>query len=134
MSVAVKSQEYDKREYPDNFDEEDIIMYDKYFIQCKLLYPKLDEFIINLSLIAFINQERGRGVKLDEEQALRIKELYHNNIKSVYESPKRTDEEYEKMRQEEEEKRKTVEEDAQEYYKKRDELIKLFEEQNKIKE
>ena len=88
MATAVKSQAYNKEEiYDDRFDDDDKIAFDNYLIQSRILYPKLDEYIMKLAITAHINKERGRGIPLDKDEALRLREQYLNNIKGVYETP-----------------------------------------------
>ena len=92
MATAVKSQVYNREEiYDDCFDDDDKIAFDNYLIQSRILYPNLDEYIMKLAITAHINKERGRGIPLDEDEALRLREQYLSNIKGVYETPQRDD-------------------------------------------
>ena len=88
MTTAVKSQVYNKEEiYDDSFDDDDKIAFDNYLIQSRILYPNLDDYIMKLAITAHINKERGRGIPLDKDEALRLREQYLSNIKGVYETP-----------------------------------------------
>ena len=84
-----KSQLFNKEEiYPLHWTDEDKINFDDLLFKSKLMYPNYDEFIMKLAITAHINREKGVGVPLDLEEAERLKKLYLDNVKAVYETPK----------------------------------------------
>ena len=84
-----KSQSYKEDIYPTNWDDEDKVNFDSLLAQAQSIYPNYESWIMKLAIIAHINKEKGNGVPLNKEEALKLREQYTSNIKGIYETPKR---------------------------------------------
>jgi hypothetical protein len=83
-----KSQAYKEEIYPDEFTDDDKVNFDSLLAQAINIYPNYESWIMKLAIVAYINKENGRGIPLDKEEALKLREKYLN-IQPIYETPPR---------------------------------------------
>ena len=81
-----KSQAFKEDIYPEDFDDDDKLNFDVLLAQALNIYPNIEIWIMKLAIIAHINQEKGKGVPLDREEAEKLRKQYLN-IQPIYETP-----------------------------------------------
>jgi hypothetical protein len=83
-----KSQAFKEEIYPDEFTDDDKVNFDSLLAQATNIYPSYENWIMKLAIVAYINKENGRGIPLDQEEAIKLRAKYMN-VQAVYETPPR---------------------------------------------
>jgi hypothetical protein len=87
--MPTKSQVYNKDEiYPEEWTDEDKVNFDELFLKAKQLYPKYDEWVMKLAIVAHINMEKGNEVAVKQEDINNLKKQYLEAVKPIYETPR----------------------------------------------
>lgn len=71
---------------PDFWTEEDKIDYDILRVEAKKIYPNMEEFIIHIGILAYINERKGLKVQSSNEEIMKEMERYKCKD-LVYETP-----------------------------------------------
>lgn len=57
-----------KKAYPTYWNEDDITNYELLFAESKRIYPRINDFIVDICCLAHINQSKGYGVQATPEE------------------------------------------------------------------
>jgi hypothetical protein len=69
---------------PDDWDEDDRLEYKILCADSKKYFPKMDDFIIHISVIAYINDKKGKRIPATEEQIRETMNKYDNETTVIY--------------------------------------------------
>jgi len=61
---------------PDNFTEEDKINYEIYIEEAKRYFKNIDEYIIHIGVISYINEQKGLGRECTDEEVKQCMDKY----------------------------------------------------------
>lgn len=72
--------------YPDNFDENDKIDYDRLYAQAKIIHSQIEKenpFIIHIAIIGHIRAKKGMEEIFTDEELLMVKKSYELKSKII---------------------------------------------------
>ncbi len=69
---------------PDDWDNDDKLEYKILCADSKKYFPKTEDFIIHISVIAYINEKKGKRIPATEEQIKETMSRYDNETKIIY--------------------------------------------------
>lgn len=70
---------------PDDWDEEDKLDYKVLTTDSKKYFPEMDDFIIHIGVIAYINdKKKGKKLEISEEDIEKVRMRYDNETKVIY--------------------------------------------------
>lgn len=69
---------------PEDWDEDDKLEYKILCADSKRYFPKIEDFIIHISVIAYINDKKGKRKPATEEQIKETMDKYDNESKIIY--------------------------------------------------
>jgi hypothetical protein len=81
------SQEMRQDIYPDSFTEEDKVNFDILVAEAKRIFPRYEEWMIKIAVIAHINTEKGLTIPKSKEEIEELKNQYDLSGNRLYETP-----------------------------------------------
>ena len=82
------SQRFEKEVYPDNFNEDDIIEFDILLAQSKIIYPKIEDWMLKIAIIGHIYEEK-KGIKIEKnsEELEELEKIYKGEQGEIIQTP-----------------------------------------------
>lgn len=70
---------------PDDWDEDDKLDYKMLTTDSKKYFPEMDDFIIHIGVIAYINdKKKGKKLEVSQEEINKVRMRYDNETKVIY--------------------------------------------------